>query len=58
MGSYMCYNSYYNVKLYKIIQKLFKICSVIACDCEVQVFKLYIDNTKNIKYNLLKYDQT
>jgi hypothetical protein len=24
----------------------------------VQVFKLYIDNMKNIKYKLLKYDQT
>jgi len=37
----MCYNSYYNIKLYK---KFSKMCSVIAGGSEVQVTNLYTDN--------------
>jgi hypothetical protein len=47
MGSHMCCSSYYKVKLYRTLSKIW---NVIAGGCEVQVFKLRIDNIKNIRY--------
>jgi len=47
MGSHMCCSSYYKVKLYRTLSKIW---NVIAGGCEVQVFKLCIDNIKNSKH--------
>jgi len=38
VGPHMCYSSDYNVKLYETRAKYRWFCSVLAGDCEVQVF--------------------
>jgi len=45
MGSHTSDNSYYTVKLHEAIW-IVKFGSVLAGGCEVQVFKLHMDNIK------------
>ena len=53
LGSHMCCNSFYKVKLYRTLSKIW---NVIARGCEMQIFSLCIDDIKNskCKYRLLK----